>query len=160
MLDKIVEFMPDYAWQKDNGVYHIRPRALAKPGSLPFDRRIEAFTQQFPDVRTAMSGVLALLDPRRAAMLSSITFVGNAGIVGGVVGGSPIVDRNAAYTNRPIAVDVKGATIREILDAMMLQHGDLWWLANYTDANGTYPQVTLEFVGFDGWTFGSSAAIR
>jgi len=157
MLDKIVEFMPGYAWQKDNGVYHLRPKAAAKPASLPFDRRVESFTQQFTDVRTAMYGVLGLLDPRRAAMGTTINVSG--GIVN-VIGGSPIADRNAQYTDRPIAVDLKGATIREILDAMMLKHGDMWWYANYTDANGTYPQVNLEFIGFESWSFGSGANIR
>lgn len=148
-LDKIVGFLPDYSWQKDGGVYHVRPKALVNNGKLPFDRRIDTFTQQFDDVRSAMYGVLALVDPRRAAMG-----------VPTIVGSSAIPDRNAQYTNRPIAVDLKGATIREILDAIILKHGDMWWSATYTDANGTYPQVMLEFVGFDGWTFGSSAAIR
>jgi len=139
----------------------VRPKALAKPGSLPFDRRVDSFTQQYADVRTAMYGVLAILDPRRAAMPTTVNVSGGVvSVIGGVPGGSPIADRNAQYTDRPIAVDLKGATIREILDAMILKHGDMWWNANYTDTNGIYAQVNVEFVGFDSWTFGSSASIR
>ena len=143
-LDKIVGFLPAYAWTKDAGVYHVRPKTFRDAPDVALNRPVDRLEASLANVDEALAAVHRLLDP-------SYTFRGSQA--------SP-PDRLKAFLDKPMTLALQHVTVRDVLDEIVRQNGDASWEATYADATGAYPRLTLDLVGFDGWSVGMPAHIR
>jgi len=55
---------------------------------------------------------------------------------------------------------MRDVTVRQLMNELAREHGEMSWIAEYSDDGGSYRGVTLYFRGFDGWVVTMPARIR
>ena len=127
-LAKLVEWMPNYAWTFDNGVYHVRPRAESLINRA-LDINVDRFSGKYADVRGAVNAIRDLIDARLPRAAPPPT------VIGSLVAS---LGSSSSDLAKPIALDLTNVTVRQILDALVTQHGRLSWIVDArTEANGS-----------------------
>ena len=168
-LDKLVQLAPDLSWRLDGDVYRIASRSLEKATNLPLDERIPSIEQKLETLSAVSNFLRNYFVPPPA--VSSVGRRGGplppgaaTGVVGGVVGGipggtPPSQTQTVLPRDRTVVISLKNATVRQFLDEVAKQHGDLTWSVRYLDANGTYPQFELTLSGSN-YSTGTSINVR
>ena len=131
-LDVVTRFVPDLTWRRDGALYRVRSRGLETVKDLPLDRRVASFEHDLPaisSIREAVRGLLLSTGVERPVVQS------------GAAGADIITSSPNRPAERPIAVRLRNATIREILDEISRLHGELTWSVRYLYVNGTMPQL-------------------
>jgi hypothetical protein len=151
VMDKLVELAPELSWTLDGEIYRVRSRSLANASSLPLDRRIPSIDQKLETVGAVLEVIRTIFNPpvpgagRRGGMPPPATTMSLTG---------PVNQRD-----RTVAIALKDFTVRQFLDEVARQYGDLSWNVRYLDANGTYPQFELMLNGSN-WGSGTTVTIR
>jgi hypothetical protein len=157
-LDKLVEVAPDLTWQLDGQIYRIRSRSLAKGSSLPLDRRvptIDLTLNTLSSVQQAVRTFFAPVPPPGGRRGAPVPTGPTSGVTGGIVSPPGIAPVTQGPGDRTVVISLKNATIREFLDEVAKQYGDLSWSVRYLEANGMYLQLELMLSGSNfgsGWT--------
>jgi hypothetical protein len=132
-MEKMTELVPNLTWTADGPIYRIRSRAIAGAADLPLDRRIETFDRGIETFSEIFQVMRSLLDRTSSSRIA--IGVPNQTVA---VGGPP-----PSAGDRPIAISLRNATIRQILDEIVRQHGGIAWAVRYVEANGLYPELML-----------------
>lgn len=133
-LDVLTRILPDLTWRREGTLYRIRSRGLDAMKDLPLDRRVASFEHDLPTVS-------AVRDAMRRVLLTSLADGSPASSGPGV----ELITSGGQAADRPIAVRMRNATIREILNEISRAHGELTWGVRYLYVNGTMPQLELSF---------------
>jgi hypothetical protein len=112
---------------------------------LPLDRRVEVIERRLARFDEIFDLVRSLMDP-------SWQRPGTTVVIGPV---SP----DERSRNRPVDLNLRNVTVRQILDEIARQHGGLSWSVRYIEANGLYPEMMLTLSTGSGGT-GTSIRIR
>lgn len=148
-LTKLAEWNLEYAWTEDNGVYHIRPRAV-HAASQALDARVDRFANRYNDVPSAALAIRDLIDRLTAPRPPSPTV-----ITSWVSSGSRTPDMQ-----KPLTLDLSNLTVRQLLDAMVTEHGRLsWTFETRSQANGV-STWQLRIHSFDGSTSSPPPIVR
>jgi len=116
-------------WPSAKGVVHLSS-LNAKTSFLM--RRVASFELHGQPFSESLSAIHRALDP------AFPTSVGSAGSVTGEA------------WRTPITVALTDATVRDVLDALALAHGDLSWYVRCRSDEGEYAGSTIGFASFDG----------
>jgi hypothetical protein len=147
-LGKVTDWMPEYAWSLDDGVYHLRPRA-ANPVSHALDIRVDRFAGRFDDVRMAATAIRDLID-RSLPTRSPVTGTG-----------SPVLSANPGPDmQKAVAFDATNVSLRQLLDTFATQHGRLSWMMEARRQTNGLNALLLRIQTFDGVTLNLSPIVR
>jgi hypothetical protein len=143
---KIVTFVPDYECEVASSVLHFRPRRFRNDREVALNRRVGSYTLDVPNAEEALFRVHQLFDPSYPAGLSvsSIARLHQS-------------DRVRALFSRPISVTLRGGTVRELLDAIVMSRGRISWMAEYKELTGGYSGLRLSLIGVDDWAVHATA---
>jgi hypothetical protein len=147
-LNKIVEFMPAYAWSADGDVIHIRPTGAEAAHTHLLDTRVPKVAGRFESLQAALSAVIGLIQQRPPTMPPPGRFP--------PAGWS---DETKRLVLRPTEVDLRDVTIRQVLDAIARSHGAMSWAVVYRGSPDRLQSLGVTFIGFEQWSLGSSATV-
>jgi hypothetical protein len=144
-LSKLMEACEGCSWKKDHDTYRVISARVPKASSPDawLDRKVSSFRHRFANLREAFNEVQQLAP------------AGGRGALMGVGGsGGRMSDAH------PFEVDLGRSTIRQVLDAITIAAGAHTWSAIYTDANGTFPELSVNLQSGDGQGIGGTIRIR
>jgi hypothetical protein len=149
-LGKLTEWMPEYAWTLNDGVYHLRPRG-ANAASQALDLQVDRFAGRHEDVAAAVGAIRDLID--RAVTRT-------AGAPGQQMITSMVTPAATADMKKAVTFDLAKVTVRQVLDALVTQHGRLsWTIEARRSANGA-TALSLRVHSFDGSTINAPTIMR
>ena len=132
-LTALMRILPNLTWRREGALYRIRSRGLDGLKDLPLDHRVAAFEHDMPtlpSIRDALRGLLLQAAAERALAQSGTSAPAD------VAASLP-----ARQGERPVAVRMRNATIREIFHEIARLHGEVTWSVRYLFVNGTMPQL-------------------
>jgi hypothetical protein len=123
-------------WSRDNGIVHVRPKDFRNARAVMTNRVVERFDFD-GGVQDAALAILRIFDstyPSRSTAQKK-----------------PIPERVKPFLQLPMSVHEVQASVRSLLDAFVLRQRSMSWFVEYRSSTGTYPNVRVGFMGFDGW---------
>jgi len=138
---RLTSLLPELSWKQEGAVFRIRSRAIADAGDLPLDRKIAAIDRQIATQANIFQTVQQLMDRSQSASLT-LPLIGQGPNIT-TIGPGPA-------RGQPVALHLRDATVRQILDEIVRQHGAVQWGVRYIEANGLYPEMILTLAGDTG----------
>jgi hypothetical protein len=127
-LDKVVAFVPGYAWRLNGRVYHVFPNRAPGATTTALDRPVHGLHDVVGSSATVIEALFRWLDlPPRSHP----------------PGAPQQPNTLATFDGKSVAVDVANGTVRDALDALILSAGTLSWSAAYVDDSGQVSGVTI-----------------
>lgn len=144
-----------YAARFVNGVLNVRPLRAIDSRDDFLNRRLPRFKLDELPVSEALHAVHQALDPayRRPPQRSDRLDLLDQRTPGR---GTQV----RAALARPITVNLTDVTVRDVLNAVAMADGEMWWCVTYQRNLGAYPESTITFAGFDNWTIAAQAHSR
>jgi hypothetical protein len=142
-----------YAVQQDtNGVLSVRPLVSINSRDDFLNRVLPHFELKDQPLVTALDAIHQQLDPayratpRHLERLDALdrNFPGRAA-------------RVRAALSKPITLSLDNRTVRDILNAVAIADGEMWWSVAYDKTSGAYHESRITFVGYDNWAIGAKA---
>jgi hypothetical protein len=65
-----------------------------------------------------------------------------------------------AALDRPVTVSLTNSAVRDVLNAMAVADGEMWWYVSYRSNLGVYLESKITFAGFDNWAIAAEAQPR
>jgi len=143
---KVASLVSAYGWQRDGDVYDVAPVRFADKAGVALNRRVAAFDLTVKSVPEALQDVHRIFDPK--FVLRALAHPGHE------------PERLRPLIERPMEIRRSGATVRDILNEIVRQHGAMSWMVEYADAGGSYRGMRLSFLGFDGWVVSTLAKVH
>ena len=139
VLDALVRTQPSYEWQLEGGLVHVFPRALMADRHNFLNLHIRSFTAKEKELplasRDLRHEVQRLINPE----LYKAGWGGHTAI--------------GAGEEKKLSVELRDATVRQILDALVLAHQEAIWIV-------TFPaQLPLDRNGYRAVTFPHQDAV-
>ena len=63
------------------------------------------------------------------------------------------------WTGQAVFVHLVNAPVREVLNAIVPAHGDVWWHVSYRESPPIYRHCTIRLNGFDNWSIADAARV-
>jgi hypothetical protein len=137
-MARLQELATDYTITLDKDVYHVRPRDAQRDSTPWLKHEVPRFQQRFEHMRDVLAAV-ARLDWPKDAPAATVTPARS--------------DRTDPLMKKPIALSLRNATIRDVLDEVARQHGAMHWVVEQRVAVSG-PLVRVSFIG-RGWSIGT-----
>ena len=64
-----------------------------------------------------------------------------------------------AGLDKRFSVHLVNAPVREVLNAIVPAHGDVWWHVSYRESPPIYRHCTIRLNGFDNWSIADAARV-
>jgi|SRR5579862_6095930 len=135
---KLSQVTPKYAWVNRNGVTEVRSTEVS--GSF-LSTIVPHFELQTTDLPSAIVTVHRLFDAGFPAA-KPITPGGFSSDAGTTAGRAAQLE----LLHRPITVSLTRATVADILDAIVVAHGEASWIVRYRQGPASYASAEIGFV--------------
>jgi hypothetical protein len=140
-FDRLIELDPRYSWTEVDGVIVMRPLLAWNDRNHFLHRTIPSFNLDDQRMGGALDAIQTALGPWR--------FIRN--------------DQLAPRTpegERRFSVALNATSIIEALNAVVREHGALWWDVRYCKPQARYEYATIQLNTFDGSGLGGHAPVR
>lgn len=143
VLDLIRQVDSRYEWRESGLLIEVAPTAVRQDVMAPLNRRIAPLALVDIDAPAALIAVRKALDPQYELPTSELTI------------GPAISPTAVNQGQRPFSVRFAGGTVRDLLNAIVSAHADLYWIVSYDAPPARVERLTLTFRSFDGWGLAS-----